>query len=102
MKTSFRLLPAVMAVCTATAWGQPNQREPHIGYLYPAGGQRGSTFTVFFPAGGAPARVERREAAPAAAVPALLRPGRIRRPLVDPVRGERHPVGGGGSPFRAC
>jgi hypothetical protein len=30
----------------ASAWGQENRREPHLGYLYPAGGQRGTTFQV--------------------------------------------------------
>ena len=38
--------PAVMLVplLSATGWGQ--EREPHIGYLYPAGGQRGTTVSV--------------------------------------------------------
>ena len=35
-----------MTLCVATAWGQANRREPHIGYLYPAGGQQGSVFQV--------------------------------------------------------
>lgn len=30
----------------ACAHGQGNQREPHIGYVYPAGGQQGTTFQV--------------------------------------------------------
>lgn len=30
----------------ATAWGQQGGREPHIGYLYPAGGQSGTTFEI--------------------------------------------------------
>jgi hypothetical protein len=32
--------------CTAIAHGQQTQREPQIGYVYPAGGQRGSEFEV--------------------------------------------------------
>jgi hypothetical protein len=32
--------------CFATAWGQSNTREPQIGYLYPGGGQRGTTFQI--------------------------------------------------------
>ncbi len=46
MKGSFRLLLVTTAAIATTAWGQPAQRDPHIGYLYPAGGQRGTTFTV--------------------------------------------------------
>jgi hypothetical protein len=30
----------------ATAWGQVNQREPHVGYAYPAGGRQGTTVEV--------------------------------------------------------
>jgi hypothetical protein len=29
-----------------TAWGQSNTREPHIGYLYPAGGQQGTVIQI--------------------------------------------------------
>jgi hypothetical protein len=32
--------------CAASAWGQKAQVEPHIGYVYPGGGQQGSTFLV--------------------------------------------------------
>ncbi|MCP4249839.1 MAG: hypothetical protein GY778_22585 [bacterium] len=37
-------IPALFGV--AAAWGQPQQRDPHIGYLYPCGGQRGTVFEV--------------------------------------------------------
>ena len=39
-------LVAVLVACPASAWGQSNVREPHIGYLYPAGGQQGAVFRV--------------------------------------------------------
>jgi len=35
-----------LSLCVATAWGQPSTNEPHIGYLYPAGGQRGSVVQI--------------------------------------------------------
>ncbi len=35
-----------LALCVVTAWGQPNVSEPHIGYLYPAGGQQGSVIQI--------------------------------------------------------
>lgn len=35
-----------LSPCVATAWGQPNTNEPHIGYLYPAGGQQGSVVRI--------------------------------------------------------
>ncbi len=41
-----RQLPLVMAFMAASAWGQPAGRASHIGYLYPAGGQQGSTVQV--------------------------------------------------------
>lgn len=41
-----RLAVAVLLAC-ATAWGQPSgDRRPHLGYLYPAGGQQGAVFRV--------------------------------------------------------
>lgn len=40
------LLIVTMVLCVEAAWGQPNVREPHLGYLYPAGGQQGSAFRV--------------------------------------------------------
>jgi hypothetical protein len=36
----------VILFCFATAWGQSNTREPHIGYLYPAGGQQGTVIQI--------------------------------------------------------
>lgn len=37
----------VLMVCTATAFGQKTQgKPPHIGYLYPAGGQQGTVFQI--------------------------------------------------------
>jgi len=45
-RTTRCLLLATLAACTSAAWGAPATREPHIGYLFPAGGQRGSAFEV--------------------------------------------------------
>ena len=36
----------VLVIYATAAWGQSNTREPHIGYLYPAGGQQGSTIQI--------------------------------------------------------
>jgi len=41
-----RLLLVAMIACVASAWGQPGKREPHIGYLYPAGGQQGAVVQI--------------------------------------------------------
>lgn len=42
-----RYLPLlVLTVFTATAWAGNAKREPHIGYLYPAGGKQGSSIMV--------------------------------------------------------
>jgi len=46
MKMHQALVTFLLAGCAATAWGQPGARDPHIGYLYPAGGQQGSTFHI--------------------------------------------------------
>jgi len=35
-----------LTLCAATAWGQSNTREPHIGYLYPGGGHQGSVTQI--------------------------------------------------------
>ncbi len=35
-----------LALCVTTAWGQSNTREPHIGYLYPSGGQQGTVIQI--------------------------------------------------------
>lgn len=45
-----RTIFVVLTLSVTTAWGQSNTREPHIGYLYPAGGQQGSV--VLITAGG--------------------------------------------------
>ncbi|MHC4395060.1 MAG: PPC domain-containing protein [Planctomycetota bacterium] len=45
---SFRqiLLFLIISLSAAGAWAQPNQRKPHIGYLYPGGGQQGTVVKV--------------------------------------------------------
>ena len=35
-----------MVLYVEAAWGQLSVREPHLGYLYPAGGQQGTSFQV--------------------------------------------------------
>ena len=40
-----RVILVVMVLCVA-ARGQSNTNEPHIGYLYPAGGQQGTTVQI--------------------------------------------------------
>jgi hypothetical protein len=35
-----------LTFCVATAWGQQVANLPHVGYLYPAGGQQGSTVQI--------------------------------------------------------
>ncbi len=40
------LILVAIGLSVATAWGQPSAREPHIGYLYPAGGQQGSVIQI--------------------------------------------------------
>ncbi len=37
---------AILLSCVGAAWGQQVANEPHIGYLYPAGGQQGSTVQI--------------------------------------------------------
>ena len=37
---------AILFVCSSYAQGATKEREPHIGYLYPAGGQQGCVFKV--------------------------------------------------------
>ncbi len=39
------MMMALLAV-VAQSWGQGAQPAPHVGYIYPAGGQRGTTFLV--------------------------------------------------------
>ena len=36
----------VSALCVAAAWGQQVASEPHIGYLYPAGGEQGTVVQI--------------------------------------------------------
>jgi hypothetical protein len=40
------MLIGVVLLSAVAAWGQNSRREPHIGYLYPGGGQQGSVFLV--------------------------------------------------------
>ena len=46
MTLSRSVLLVAMTVFVANAWGQSNKREPHIGYLYPAGAQQGTTVQI--------------------------------------------------------
>jgi len=41
-----RMFFAAMVLCAADVWGETTVREPHIGYLYPAGGQQSTTVQV--------------------------------------------------------
>ena len=36
----------ILFLCVTTAWGQSVTKEPHIGYLYPGGGQQGSVVQI--------------------------------------------------------
>lgn len=47
MTIPLRSLLAALAVCVTWAWGQPARRDPHIGYLFPAGGRRGTVVQIF-------------------------------------------------------
>ena len=46
MNLSKRLLIAILVLSAANAQGASTEREPHIGYLYPAGGQQGSSIKI--------------------------------------------------------
>ena len=46
MTTPERLLLLALAACFASAWSAPAKREPHIGYLYPGGGQQGTSVEI--------------------------------------------------------
>lgn len=46
MTVSKTVLLVATTLCVAMAWGQSNRKEPHIGYLYPSGGQRGAVFQI--------------------------------------------------------
>jgi hypothetical protein len=41
-----QLLFAVTVLCAADAWSQRGMLEPHVGYLYPAGGQQGAVVNI--------------------------------------------------------
>ncbi|NQT53633.1 hypothetical protein HQ576_16365, partial [bacterium] len=41
-----RLAAVVLAAWSATAWAGSTRREPQIGYVFPAGGQQGTTFEI--------------------------------------------------------
>jgi hypothetical protein len=41
-----KLMLVLLTLSVATAHGQSNSREPHIGYLYPSGGQQGSVVQI--------------------------------------------------------
>ncbi len=40
------MLVAAMALCVIGAWAQRQGGDPHVGYVYPAGGQQGTTVQV--------------------------------------------------------
>ena len=46
MRVSKLLLLLALTACATAAWAAPPVREPHIGYLFPAGGGQGSSFEV--------------------------------------------------------
>ncbi len=41
-----RALFVLLSVCIGSLWGQSKSIDPKIGFLYPAGGQRGTTFQI--------------------------------------------------------
>lgn len=41
-----RILFILLTLFFANAWGQSIERQPHIGYLFPAGGQRGTVMQI--------------------------------------------------------
>lgn len=42
-----RLAFIFITMLCAAAWGQPGPKEPHIGYVYPAGGCKGTVFQIW-------------------------------------------------------
>jgi hypothetical protein len=46
MRYIIHRIAIVTIFCVGSALAQPNARAPHIGYLYPAGGQRGTEITL--------------------------------------------------------
>ena len=46
MASTRRMMFAALALCVTAAWGQSVSREPHIGFLYPGGGQQGTVIQI--------------------------------------------------------
>lgn len=46
MTKAKRMLVVMLVLRGTTALGQSSRREPHLGYLYPAGGRQGSAFRI--------------------------------------------------------
>ena len=46
MTLTRKLIFVVLTMSVATAWGQSNTNQPHIGYLYPGGAQQGSVIQI--------------------------------------------------------
>jgi hypothetical protein len=46
LKSRLYILALFAAMQASVAFGEVKSNEPHIGYLYPAGGQRGTTFRI--------------------------------------------------------
>lgn len=46
MSYTQKLMLVALTVPVATVWGQQVANEPHVGYLYPAGGQQGTTVQI--------------------------------------------------------
>ncbi len=46
MTPAKRLFLWAVVLCVTSVWAQPSVRTPHIGYLYPGGGQRASTCEI--------------------------------------------------------
>jgi hypothetical protein len=46
VKVFIQVLMMLTAVCVSGAFGETDKREPHLGYLYPAGGQQGCAFEI--------------------------------------------------------
>ena len=46
MTLTRKLIFVVLTMSVATAWGQSNTNQPHIGYLYPGGARQGSVIQI--------------------------------------------------------
>ncbi|MBI4557537.1 MAG: hypothetical protein HY706_08140 [Candidatus Hydrogenedentes bacterium] len=46
MKVSPKILLAILTLLVAGAWAESKERSPHLGYLYPAGGQQGTVVEI--------------------------------------------------------